>query len=101
MRRGVGGPAGAWNDHPPFRCAIIDRACGIRYPGDPPGRRMPVKGAEVAPVSRQRAFEAFLRGAGPVLARQHGPAFAEEVVAATRREYERLRPEVPDVGGAG
>ena len=51
-------------------------------------------------AGRQRAFELFLGGARPVLARQHGEAFADEVVAATRVEYERVRPEVPDIGGA-
>ncbi len=49
---------------------------------------------------RQRSFELFLRAAQPVLARHHGSDFATEVIAATRVEYERVRPEVPDIGGA-
>ena len=48
---------------------------------------------------RDRAFEFFLRGAGPILARQDGEAFAHEVLAAARSEYARVRPEVPDIGG--
>ncbi len=52
-------------------------------------------------ASRQRSFGFFLRAARPVLARHHGRAWAEEVIAATRAEYERVRPQVPDIGGAG
>jgi hypothetical protein len=48
---------------------------------------------------RYRAFETFLRSAGPLLAREHGQAFADEVIADAREEYERVRPEVPDIGG--
>jgi hypothetical protein len=44
-------------------------------------------------------FEAFLRGAHAALARRYGADFAGEVVAATRAEYERVRPQVPDIGG--
>ncbi len=51
-------------------------------------------------ASRQRAFEFFLRAAHPVLVRHHGRDFADEVIAATRAEYQRVRPEVPDIGGA-
>jgi hypothetical protein len=48
---------------------------------------------------RHRVFEFFLRSASPVLARHHGRAFADEVIDDTRTEYERVRPEVPDIGG--
>ena len=50
--------------------------------------------------TRHRAFELFLREARPFLARHHGEALADEIVAATRVEYERVRPQVPDIGGA-
>jgi len=48
-----------------------------------------------------RAFEYFLRKAAPTLARLHGEELARAVIAQTRREYERVRPEVPDIGGLG
>ncbi|MBW2244865.1 MAG: L-2-amino-thiazoline-4-carboxylic acid hydrolase [Deltaproteobacteria bacterium] len=47
----------------------------------------------------QRAFEFFLREARPILVRDHGEALAGEILDATRAEYERVRPEVPDIGG--
>ncbi len=50
--------------------------------------------------SRHRSFEVFLRNVRPVLARHHGAELAEEVVAAARDEHERLRPEIPGIGGA-
>jgi len=46
-----------------------------------------------------RAFEAFLRGARPVLLEQQGEIFAEAVIAKARPEYERVLPQVPDIGG--
>ncbi len=51
-------------------------------------------------TTRYRTFEFFLRSAGPVLARHHGQDFADAVVFATRAEYERVLPQVPDIGGA-
>jgi hypothetical protein len=51
-------------------------------------------------ASRQRSFETFLRAAHPVLVHHHGRDFADAVISATRSEYERVRPEVPDIGGA-
>jgi hypothetical protein len=51
--------------------------------------------------SGHRAFEFFLRGARPLLADRYGGAFAADVLAAARVEYERVLPEVPDIGGAG
>jgi len=48
---------------------------------------------------RHRVFEAFLSGARPVLVERHGEAFAEAVLADARLEYERVLPEVPDIGG--
>jgi L-2-amino-thiazoline-4-carboxylic acid hydrolase len=45
-------------------------------------------------------FESFLRGAHAVLVRRYGGAFADEVVGAAREEYEHVRPQVPDIGGA-
>lgn len=50
-------------------------------------------------ASRHRAFEFFLRSAHPALAAHHGLPFADEVVDDARREYERVLPEVPDIGG--
>ena len=50
-------------------------------------------------ASRRRGFEMFLRAAHPVLVRDHGPDFAGEVIDAARVEYERVLPEVPDIGG--
>ncbi len=46
-----------------------------------------------------RAFETFLRQVRPVLVQHHGDALAEKIETATRIEYERLRPDVPDIGG--
>jgi hypothetical protein len=51
--------------------------------------------------TRHRAFERFLRSAHPLLVAHHGEAFADQVLAATRVEYERVLPEVPDIGGLG
>ncbi len=48
---------------------------------------------------RYRTFEVFLREVRPVLVRHHGAARADEIVVAARPEYERLRPQVPDIGG--
>ncbi len=48
---------------------------------------------------RHRTFELFLRAAYPVLLEHHGETFAEAVLADARREYERVLPEVPDIGG--
>lgn len=48
----------------------------------------------------QRAFEAFLRRIQVLLAAQFGPELADGVIADTRVEYDRLRPEVPYIGGA-
>jgi hypothetical protein len=48
---------------------------------------------------RHRAFEFFLRAAHPVLVEHHGEAFADRVVVDARGEYERVLPEVPDIGG--
>lgn len=50
-------------------------------------------------TNRHRVFDLFLRSAGLVLARHYGQAFADEVIGDTRREYERLLPEVPHIGG--
>jgi hypothetical protein len=49
---------------------------------------------------RHRAFEVFLQQARPFLVRHHGEEPADEIVAATRVEYERVLPLVPDIGGA-
>ena len=49
--------------------------------------------------ARHRGFELFLRSARPILARDHGEAFAEKTVAAAREAYVRVKPEVPDIGG--
>ena len=48
---------------------------------------------------RHRAFEVFLNAARPVLARHRDDAFAEGVIADARAEYERVLPDVPDIGG--
>jgi hypothetical protein len=52
---------------------------------------------------RHRAFELFLRSARPVLAAELGPDAGREgvdaILADARREYARVRPEVPDIGG--
>ena len=50
---------------------------------------------------RNRVFEFFLRSATPVLSRHHGQAFALRVIDEVRPEYERVLPEVPDIGGMG
>ncbi|MBW2391193.1 MAG: L-2-amino-thiazoline-4-carboxylic acid hydrolase [Deltaproteobacteria bacterium] len=50
-------------------------------------------------TSRHRGFEFFLRAARPVLTRDHGTDFAAEVIDAARLEYERVLPQVPDIGG--
>jgi hypothetical protein len=49
---------------------------------------------------RHLAFEAFLRSVRPHLVRSGGREFADEVVGVARVEYERVLPEVPDIGGA-
>jgi hypothetical protein len=46
-----------------------------------------------------RAFEFFLRSARPVLARDRGEELADAILSHARREYERVRPLVPDIGG--
>ncbi len=51
-------------------------------------------------MSRHPAFGVFLRSVRPVLAREHGADFANEVLDAAQLEYERILPEVPDIGGA-
>ena len=48
---------------------------------------------------RHRAFELFLRSARPVLAGDHGEELADAIRADARREYERVLPQVPDIGG--
>ena len=50
-------------------------------------------------MSMSRAFEVFVRQVRPVLVQHHGEALAEKIEAATRVEYERVRPQVPDIGG--
>ncbi|MCP5057906.1 MAG: L-2-amino-thiazoline-4-carboxylic acid hydrolase [bacterium] len=52
-------------------------------------------------ASPQRAFEFFLREARPILVRDHGGEVAAEILETTRIEYERVRPQVPDIGGIG
>lgn len=47
----------------------------------------------------QRAFEFFLREARPILVRDHGGEVADGILQMTRTEYERVLPEVPDIGG--
>lgn len=49
---------------------------------------------------RDRAFEFFLRSARTVLVSELGPEAAGAIVADARREYGRVRPEVPDIGGS-
>ena len=44
-------------------------------------------------------FERFLKSAHPLLARAHGAAAADAIVAAARDEHVRLLPDVPDIGG--
>jgi hypothetical protein len=48
---------------------------------------------------RHHAFERFLRDAHPLLVQHHGEAFAGRVVVDARDEYERVLPDVPDIGG--
>jgi hypothetical protein len=48
---------------------------------------------------RHRAFEIFLRQIRPFVALHHGEPLASEIIDATRIEYERVRPNVPDIGG--
>jgi hypothetical protein len=50
-------------------------------------------------AGRRRAFEFFLRATRRVIAREHGEAYADAVLADARGEYERVRPEVPGIGG--
>jgi hypothetical protein len=50
-------------------------------------------------TNRHRGLDLFLRSARPVLVRGGGPVFAERVIEGCRTEYERVRPEVPDIGG--
>jgi hypothetical protein len=49
---------------------------------------------------RHRAFEIFLREIRPFVILHHGESLAGEIIGATRVEYERVRPHVPDIGGA-
>ena len=51
-------------------------------------------------MGRHRGFEVFLRSARPVLEARHGVEFARGVIADARVEYERVLPEVPDIGGS-
>lgn len=51
-------------------------------------------------TNRYRIFDLFLRSARPILERHHGHVFADEVLVDARTEYELVRPEVPDIGGA-
>ena len=53
----------------------------------------------MGPTGRDHLFESFLRGARVGLLRRYGRAFADEVICAARDEYERVRHEVPDIGG--
>ncbi len=48
---------------------------------------------------RRRAFEIFLRQVRPFVIQHHGESLANEIIDATRVEYERVRPNVPDIGG--
>ena len=50
-------------------------------------------------AERHRAFELFLRAAGRLLAREHGEIYADQVLTDARVEYERVHPQVPDIGG--
>ena len=47
-----------------------------------------------------RAFDFFLRSVHPVLIRHHGKTMADEVIAAAREEFQLVRTQVPDIGGA-
>ncbi len=49
---------------------------------------------------RHRAFETFLGNIRPFVVLHHGESLAGEILDATRVEYERVRPHVPDIGGA-
>jgi len=51
-------------------------------------------------ATHRRAFELFLRGASSELERAYGSEVAASVSAAARVEYEKILPEVPDIGGA-
>ena len=51
-------------------------------------------------TNHHRMFELFLQGARPILARHYGYVFADEVLVEARMEFERVRAEVPDIGGA-
>jgi hypothetical protein len=44
-------------------------------------------------------FNIFLKSCRPILARNYGEAFAEEVLDDARREYKQIRPEIPNIGG--
>jgi hypothetical protein len=48
---------------------------------------------------RHPGFERFLRGARPLLRRDHGAELTDRILADARSEYERLLPQVPDIGG--
>jgi len=48
---------------------------------------------------RHRAFEIFLRQIRPFVILHHGESLASEIIDATRVEFERVRPRVPDIGG--
>ena len=48
---------------------------------------------------RLRGFDRVAKRLARSLTRHHGTAFAEAVLADARREYERLIPQLPDIGG--
>jgi hypothetical protein len=50
-------------------------------------------------MRRHSAFEFFLHSVRPVLAREHGEERVDPILADARLEYERVLPEVPDIGG--
>ncbi len=50
-------------------------------------------------TNRHRIFERFLKAARSILARENDQAFADEVLVEARKQYERVRVEVPDIGG--
>ena len=51
-------------------------------------------------ATRHRGFEWFLRAARTTLAEREGAEVADRVIERARDEYERVLPEVPDIGGA-
>jgi len=48
---------------------------------------------------RHRAFEAFVRQIRPFVVLHHGESLGSKIIDATRIEYERVLPNVPDIGG--